>query len=98
MPANCQDRFRKSANAKKATSLDWEAVYVAICTTSNKNVMVSVGCPTSYLMPFSLSQVSTLRQKGEMLGTVGVLENCSSNEILNAIQQLGIHVLLVTTP
>lgn len=43
--------------------------------------------PTSYLMPLSLSQVSTLRQKGEMLGTVGVLENCNGgNDILSALQ------------
>ena len=40
-------------------------------------------------MPFSLSQVSTLRQKGEMLGTVGVLENCR-NGTVNAIPICGI--------
>ena len=80
---------------QKPLSWDWEAghtwqyVHPTKCTESIHKIVQSGFRPTSYLMPFSLSQVSTLRQKGEMLGTVGVLENCR-NGTVNAIPICGI--------
>ena len=67
----------------------WQYVHPTKCTESIHKTVKSGFRPTSYLMPFSLSQVSTLRQKGEMLGTVGVLENCR-NGTVNAIPICGI--------